>query len=236
MYPWGVEESFFFKVTYSPTARRLHIYNYGCNFNCTWCYYRLKTPECSRRLSLNRIIDVIDKLYNEGKLVKVHFLGGEPTINPDLPTLIGYVKRLDVTVKLFTNGYNGVPHGVDEVNVSIRLMDDVKHKRHTGKSVKPILKNIVKSYIEGVRVSVTTVYIPDFNSEDIIALAKFLSSIDGQIPLHIIGYIPVPGAPWRKPSNYEVQLLANKCRRFLEHVSWSNVSSDQIKYDSLRLL
>ena len=232
MYPWGVNESFFFKVTYSKEFKRLHIYSYGCNFNCKWCYYRLKTPVCSKRLHIDEIVRVVDEVHYKYGISKIHLLGGEPTINPDLDKVIELAKSYGIKIKLFTNGYNEIPKGVDEVNISIRLMDNEKHIKYTGRALYPILNNLINAYNEGIRIYVTTIYIPDLNYNDILKLAEFISRIDPNIPLHIIGYIPVPKAPWRKPSNYEMLALANRCKKILRNVTWSNVS---VSYTHLTL-
>ncbi|MEU8539485.1 radical SAM protein [Streptomyces sp. NPDC048717] len=57
---------------------------------------------------------------------EVHFTGGEPTLHPDLPSLITIARRLGLTVGLTSNGENGaavIPAaaaaGLDRVNLSI---------------------------------------------------------------------------------------------------------------------
>ncbi|MFF3749627.1 radical SAM protein [Streptomyces sp. NPDC002018] len=57
---------------------------------------------------------------------EVHFTGGEPTLHPDLPGLIGIARRLGLTVALTSNGENGaavLPEcaaaGLDRINLSV---------------------------------------------------------------------------------------------------------------------
>ena len=47
--------------------------------------------------------DIIDQYLNPLHEAIV-FLGGEPTIHPDLPELAGYVKSLGLNRKIYTNG------------------------------------------------------------------------------------------------------------------------------------
>ncbi|RDG37310.1 radical SAM protein [Streptomyces corynorhini] len=57
---------------------------------------------------------------------EVHFTGGEPTLHPELPALIGIAHRLGLTVGLTSNGENGaaiLPEcaraGLDRINLSV---------------------------------------------------------------------------------------------------------------------
>ncbi|RLG63891.1 radical SAM protein [archaeon] len=236
MYAWASKTGFYYKVTYSPNLKRLHVYNYGCNFKCSWCYYKLRPPIPDKRIPADKIIVLIGKLHRQGKVKKVNFLGGEPTINPDLEKLVNHCKGLGLTVKVITNGSNEMPAQIDEASVSIKLFNDELHLMHTGKPLKPVLANIVKMYRNGVKLDISTVYIPGLNDEDIAKIAEFIASIDPKIHFHIIGYVEVPGAPWRKPTNHEVINVVEKARKYLVKVTWSNVTAEQIKYNSIRLL
>lgn len=57
---------------------------------------------------------------------EVHFTGGEPTLHPELPALVGIARRLGLTVGLTSNGENGaavLPEcaaaGLDRINLSV---------------------------------------------------------------------------------------------------------------------
>ncbi|MHA1595187.1 MAG: hypothetical protein ACTSXJ_10625 [Candidatus Baldrarchaeia archaeon] len=60
--------------------------------------------------------------------------------------------------------------------------------------------------------------------------------MDDRIPLHIIGYMPVPGMPWRRPTVEEMRRAALRAKRHLRSVSWSLPSIEEISYLSIRLL
>lgn len=70
-----------YKITYSEKFRRANLHNYGCNFNCAWCSYKLNgNGRPDRFLTIDKIKEVLSQL----DLERVHFIGGEPTIYPGL--------------------------------------------------------------------------------------------------------------------------------------------------------
>jgi len=234
-YPWKASKAFFFKITYSPSLKRIHVYSFGCNMNCTWCYYRLKPPRAERRIDPEKVKEVLKSLVEKGA-ERVNFLGGEPTINPDLPDVIAYAEKIGLRVKLITNGSIMPPKGIHEANVGIKAVSDELMVKYAGHPAKTILENFKAMYERGVKLDVSTIMIPELTENEILKLAKFLGEIDRNIPLHIIGYVPVPGAPWRKPSVEEVRSIALKASKYLNKVTWSRLEPHQIKYVSVRIL
>lgn len=78
-----------------------------CNFNCPYCY--VPKPDYYRdELTLEEIRDTIVQAQTLGAH-KIIILGGEPTIYPDLKSIIGFIRGRELDVELFTNGT-----GVDE--------------------------------------------------------------------------------------------------------------------------
>lgn len=81
---------------------RLWMYtNYDCNLACDYCCVVSGPRADPRRLPAARIRSLVDEAQAAG-LAGVFLTGGEPTLRPDLPELIGYVTdRLPLT--LLTN-------------------------------------------------------------------------------------------------------------------------------------
>jgi pyruvate formate lyase activating enzyme len=82
------------------------IYLQGCNWRCRYCHNPDLVPlepqfdELAFGDLANYIKDNVDFLDG------VAISGGEPTIHPDLPILIGKIRDLGMKVKLDTNGSN----------------------------------------------------------------------------------------------------------------------------------
>ncbi|MCJ7595011.1 MAG: anaerobic ribonucleoside-triphosphate reductase activating protein [Desulfobacterales bacterium] len=77
----------------------------GCNFECPYCH----NPDLvqKRSSSYNPVTEESLYAYLEGRrgfIDGVVISGGEPTLQEDLPSLCGKIKRMGYAVKLDTNG------------------------------------------------------------------------------------------------------------------------------------
>jgi len=79
----------------------LVLFAQGCNLRCAECYNLKEIMNPS--VIIGQAKDIIDQYLNPLHEAIV-FLGGEPTIHPDLPELAGYVKSLGLNRKIYTNG------------------------------------------------------------------------------------------------------------------------------------
>jgi len=73
-----------------------------CNMNCIHCY--LKNSHISEEMSYERIVELIDILYEKGILF-LTFTGGEIFTRKDFLSIYLYAKKKGFLVELFTNGY-----------------------------------------------------------------------------------------------------------------------------------
>ena len=76
----------------------------GCNFRCPVCHnpVLIFDPESQGRLSADQLADFF--IQRRGKLEAAVFSGGEPSLDPDLPTYARLAKKAGFMVKLDTNG------------------------------------------------------------------------------------------------------------------------------------
>jgi radical SAM protein with 4Fe4S-binding SPASM domain len=77
-------------------------FSLSCNFRCPYCYVPTK-EQMRDELSLEEIRSAIlqAKALGAGKII---ILGGEPTIYPHTPELIGFMRENGLMVEMFTNG------------------------------------------------------------------------------------------------------------------------------------
>ncbi|MGO8748126.1 MAG: radical SAM protein [Thermoguttaceae bacterium] len=218
-----------YKITYSEKYRRATLHNYGCNFRCRGCTYKLKkNPRPERFPSIRQIQECLQRIDADA----VHFMGGEPTTNPQLPELLAFCKReLGVVTRLgHTNGSGLVTRDLDGSNVSFKAFDEELHREYTGYPAAPLYENFRRAYEAGIEMRASTVFIPDFGGLDQVEkVAAFVGGVDRAIPFHILGYIPVPGAPWRRPSDEETGQAVQLAERYLDHVTFSHFTSEQAK-------
>lgn len=74
----------------------------GCNFRCPFCHNRDLLDAAPETISTDELLSFLKK--RQGLLDAVCISGGEPTLQPDLETLIREIKALGYAVKLDTNG------------------------------------------------------------------------------------------------------------------------------------
>lgn len=216
--------AFFRKVTYHESLRRAAVYSWGCNFRCKGCSYLALPPPDLRPLEIEEIEAALKELSPRA----VHFLGGEPTINPTLPELLKFCKEElgSRTVLGHTNGSRLPLPFLDAANVSFKAFDEDVHLEYTGRPLRPILENFRKAFDAGLSLSAQFTLIPGYIGLDQVEkLAQFIASLDPNIPLHITGFIPVPGTPWRAPTDEEVEEAVRAAGQFLRNVTSSRFSS-----------
>lgn len=74
----------------------------GCNFRCPFCHNRDLLDAAPETITREELLRFLQK--RKGLLDAVCISGGEPTLQPDLETLIREIKALGYAVKLDTNG------------------------------------------------------------------------------------------------------------------------------------
>ena len=239
---WRCKSPFFRKVTYMEHTKTLFIYNFGCNWACSVCTYRIKDPcngeEC-KKIPENKIMELIEEYYRNEKAEKVKFLGGEPLINPHLPAIAKFAMNLGARVGIgHTNLSIMPPEGVESAVVSIKAISEDIHRRYTGNfSNKEVLENFEKCYQKGITLKTNTVLVPKFvDVDEVERIAEFVASIDDNIPFHIIGYMPVPNFPWRRPTFDELKNAVTIAKKHLKNVTYSRPSIEEISYPSKRIL
>ena len=220
----------FYKVTYSAKFRRLTVYNYGCNFHCLTCFYRARKPSPPASfLSLKTFAEIVMK--NRQNIERIHFLGGEPTINPALPEFLALCKR-EFGLKTFLGHTNGsllpLPH-LDGANVGVKAFSDQLHRRITGFPGSIVLNNIKQAFAVGLELKVNMILIPHLVwYDEIEGMSEFLASLDPGIPLHIQGYYPVPNGPKRAPEKNELIEAVQRAKRYLTNVDYVLVDHNRI--------
>ena len=77
----------------------------GCNFRCPFCHNAsLVVRNDEREISEDELFAFLES--RRGKLSGVCITGGEPTLNPSLPSFISRIRALGYSIKLDTNGTN----------------------------------------------------------------------------------------------------------------------------------
>jgi len=217
---------------FHPGKKIVSIGGYGCNLNCPFCqnhhismdYQSVKserlTPETIKEVALMAIEDGnigVAYTYNE-PLIGYEFI-------VDCATLIREAGLANVLV---TNGYiNKEPLEdilplIDALNIDFKGYSKKTYNR-LGGTPEPVMRTIETSN-KVCHVEVTTLVIPNENEEDVEEIAKWLSTIDPEIPYHLSRFYPrykySGKAPTLKETMYRLRDIA---QRYLANVFIGNM-------------
>jgi pyruvate formate lyase activating enzyme len=219
----------FYKVTYSEQYRRATVHNKGCNFHCLGCAYKVRHfPPVERYPELGEIKDALRGLDIE----RVHFMGGEPTTCRDLPELLEWCRtQLGVRTYLgHTNGSGTPLENLDGANVSFKAFSSDKHHYYTGHPAEPVYTRFREAFRAGLEMRASCVFIPGFvGLEEVRHIAEFLADLSPDIPFHIMGYIPIPGTPWPRPTEEQMAQVVAMARGLLSEVGFSHLTVEQVQ-------
>jgi len=219
-----------YHITHSPSNETVSLYFGGCNFDCRGCTRKKMVLDLhlERRsvpakkqlhfLTFKKVIDALKKVEPK----RVLFLGGEPTVDLKLADLAKSIhNEFRACNVLFTNAFV-LPslEDIDEVCVGLKALDNRLHLDYTGKSNRRVLENFVTLHRSNVKLRSESILIPGYiDCEEIGRIAKFIASVDPDIPHIIDAYIPAPGTPWRRPTPREVDKAVKAARKYLNNVS-----------------
>lgn len=87
-----------------------------CNLNCKHCYNKGKYPDTvSKKVLKNEDIFVLLNNLKSLGFTRLHFLGGEPLLSPNLITALNYCDSQDIGTSITTNGLLLSPQMIDSL-------------------------------------------------------------------------------------------------------------------------
>lgn len=212
------------RITHNPKLQSCSLYFIGCNFRCLCCYWKQIYGRVNlknlRFLNLNEVIEILKPVSPR----RVYILSGDPKPNSEfnqLPKVL--YDKFNCEIRLLTNSYN-LPNleGLTHVSMSIKAVSDELHKKYTGRSNQKSLENFKVIYKKGIELSASSVYIPGLiDRDEIEKIAKFIASVDKNIPYRIIGYMRVNGFDFREPNYEEVREIANIASKYLTNITFA---------------
>ena len=79
-----------------------------------------------------------------------------------------------------------------------------------------------------MELSASMIYIPGLvDLDEMEHVLKYLAALDKNIPFHIMGYIPVPGLDYRRPTTDEMKQAKQLCLSYLTKVGSSHLTSEE---------
>lgn len=200
------------------------LYFIGCNFRCRGCYWKQIYGKIDYRamkfLNLFQVMEILKPVNPK----RVSILSGDPKPNEEFKILPKVLHdEFGCEVRLLTNGYI-LPdtEGLEHVSISIKAYTDSIHREYTSKSNRRSLDNIRQLHRNGISLSLSSVFIPNYiDLDEIERIASFIASVDENIPYRVIGYCRVEEAPFREATSPEVERAADLAKRHLKNVEWA---------------
>jgi pyruvate formate lyase activating enzyme len=187
-----------------PGSTSFSVATIGCNFHCGFCQ--------NWDISQSRVRDAAEDLGKEKvspeeivkgalkyKCKSISYTYTEPTIFFEYAfETAKLAKEKGLYNNFVTNGYmsKGVllmikPY-LDAANVDLKFFKDSSYKKVCSGSLQPVLDSIRLMYELGIWIEVTTLVVPAENDseEELGGIAKFVASINKNIPWHISRFHP----------------------------------------------
>jgi pyruvate formate lyase activating enzyme len=226
----------FFRITYNEKYRFATLHSFGCTFRCGVCSYRLRsgaggTPGLSfPRPDKFLTVPEMKLALRTVPVDKIYFMGGEPTVSKELPEMLDFAKN-ELGAKTYlghTNGSRLPLPNLNGANVGIKAWDEKVHLEYTGRPKRLIFDNFAAAVAAGLEMKANVVFVPGLVDVDQVqAIAEWLAALNPEIPFHIMGYIPVPGQPYQRPTDAQMATAKQACEKHLRPVAISHLTCEQ---------
>ncbi len=224
-----------------PGSKALSIATPGCNFRCGFCQ-NWQISQSPRRKGGGVAGEpfppeaVVRAAIDEG-CRSVSYTYTEPTIFFEYAYDTARLAREAGLLNNFvTNGYmtaealETIRPVLDAANVDLKAFRDETYKKVCGARLEPVLDTIRRMKALGVWVEVTTLVVPGLNdgAEELAAIARFIASVDPDMPWHISRFHPdyeYTQAPATPVSTLRAAADAGR-REGLRHIYVGNVPGE----------
>lgn len=222
-----------------PGSKILSVGSFGCNFKCSFCQnysisqYRAESKYISPYEMAEMSLNIKDNIglaftYNEPSIWFEYVL--------DVAKTIKSIEK-NHKIVLVSNGYiseeplRGLLPYIDAMNIDLKG-DDSYYRRLCFGSIEEVKRTIKIANDYKKHIEVTTLLLPKENTDDetLLEIAKFLSSIDKSIPLHISRYFPRYKMEEPPTSLEEMRKSYKLLKKYLDNVYLGNLSEEEYKY------
>ncbi len=185
-----------------PGSKCYSIATIGCNFTCLNCqnyeisqYMHYHNEPTGKYYSVNDVVS--DAIFLDCSSIAYTYT--EPTIFFEYAIDTAKIAKSKGLKNIFvTNGFftkqavDKITGLIDAVNIDLKSMSESFYKNIAGGRLKPVLSSIEYVKQKNIWVELTTLVIPTLNDsdEELKSIAKFIKSIDENIPWHISAFYP----------------------------------------------
>jgi pyruvate formate lyase activating enzyme len=218
---------------YKPSKDILSVGSFSCNMTCSFC----QNHEISQNrpgtqfISVENLMRMIPTIENN---VGVAFTYNEPMMWYEY--IYDAAKKIkehnkDTSVVVVTNGYINeeplmklLPY-VDAMNIDLKGYTSKFYNTICGAKLEPVLETIKKCH-DYCHIEITTLLVSEENDsiEEVREIAKFISSVDENIPLHLSRYFPRYKMNHEETKLEKMTAAQNEAEKYLKYVYIGNVA------------
>jgi pyruvate-formate lyase-activating enzyme len=228
-----------YHVAYAADIKKAYLFHWGCNLHCLGCLCqkeisclaleenldtvfrnpRLRPPQTPEQLlTFDELTGILQKV----ELDEVAFEGQEASIDPRLAEICRWLKenKNNCRTILHTNGvYLADTTDIDDVIISLKAVSANIYEAYTTMPNCHVQENFRKYYRSGVNLKAESVFIPDYiDIEETEKIAKFIASVDPEIPYRVDAYFESGDNDWRPPTAEEMEAAVAAGRKYLKKV------------------
>lgn len=171
-----------------------------CNFRCRYCMPEHPQWLPGRELMDRQELVRLATLFVDAGIEEIRLTGGEPLLRKDVVACVAALSRLrERGLKRLSMTTNGtrlpvllddlIEAGLDDLNISLDAVDEVRFQALTRSPLAPVLAGIERARDRGIAVKLNAVLIQDYNHDQILPLVAWARS--RQLPLRFIEYMPL---------------------------------------------
>lgn len=218
---------------FHPGSKILSVGTFGCNFKCSFCQnwtIAQAEPE-TMSVSPQELVYKALELREQGN-IGIAFTYNEPSVWFEfILDTARHAKEAQLKNVMVTNGFISkdplmeLLDYIDAMNIDVKGFTDDFYKKVCKGSLEDV-RRTVETAVEKCHVEITTLLVPGLNDsiEEIGQLARWLASLNKDIPLHLTRYFPNFEMMDRPPTPRETLEKARlEAIKYLNHVHLGNV-------------
>lgn len=187
-----------------PRTEILSVGTVGCNFSCKFCQ-NFEISQYPKEhgfevFGTTLMPEMIVNIAKTQKIPSIAFTYNEPVVVFEYAyDTFRLAKQYGIKTVFVSSGYetkdavDTIAPYLDGSNIDLKAFTDRFYKEICGARLKPVLEAIEYHHKKGIWIEITTLIIPGENDskEELRDIARFIASIDKNIPWHISRFYPM---------------------------------------------
>jgi Pyruvate-formate lyase-activating enzyme len=199
-----------------PGTEILSVGTVGCNFSCKFCqnFEISQYPQEHNYEVFGTTLmpETIVNIAKTRKIPSIAFTYNEPVVVFEYAyDTFKLAKQNGIKTVFVSSGYetkeaiDTIKPYLDAANIDLKAFTDRFYREICGARLKPVLDAIEYTYKQGIWIEITTLIIPGENDskEELRDIARFIASIDKNIPWHVSRFYPMYKMLDRPPTPIE---------------------------------